>query len=591
MRSLHDLRRRCLGVAGFVAALAGGGGAVLAAEPRDPDELRRELDALSRELAALEPALLAAARLVPIEPEIPALEARLRRFAEMAGVEVDFRTLDHGETPALPDGSPGPLRLDRVELSGHGELWRIGALLSHIEAGALRLLDLESLELTAGDGSARFTARLLCPTWSGSADVAAAPAGDPRSLVAERRAEVARLRHRVAALDAWVARTSDGRLGATADLLDALGSVERTQITALRLGDRVELAGATVGATARQALAGAIENAGFAVSAAATPASGACRPFHFALSPPSRTARWFAPVATGVDPDPEAVALCATEPEPRAGALTSSGDPARPGTFALQARGLGLVDLFRVLHEVTGVGFAVAPDVRGTVDVDFEGVTLEEALATLAPLGLMVSEGPIHLVTRGRPSAPRADDWSGEPVTFAFARLPVADLLCFVRDAFGLESRIEPGLDAAISIFVRDQPWDLLLVRALESAGLSYALVGIVAHVAPPDRLGAALGSWPSACEVAAASQALSVSRLSAAAVGLEDLEPADLGLVAIVEPHGGEPRAWTSAAFSRLLELVPGAAVQGGTLASVTRNGVEIRLAGGASIRLVLPD
>ncbi|KAB2963061.1 MAG: hypothetical protein F9K16_07490, partial [Thermoanaerobaculia bacterium] len=287
MRSHAALRRHGLPLAALVVALAGCGGPADAAESRAGDELRREFDALGQELASLELAHAAALRRVPVEPETATLAARLRRFAEVAGVDAEFRVLGGAGVPPLPDGSPGPLRLDRVELAGRGELARLAALLSHIEVGVSRLIDLEQLEVTAESGPPRFVARLLCPTWRAEAPSDAVLSGDARSLVAARHVEVERLRQRVAMLDAWVARTADGRLAAAGDLLDALGSIDRAEVTALRIGERIELAGATLGATAHQALLTAIESAGFTVAAAQSPPSGACGPFHFALTPPA----------------------------------------------------------------------------------------------------------------------------------------------------------------------------------------------------------------------------------------------------------------------------------------------------------------
>ncbi len=589
MRSLAT-GRRCLGVAALVTALAGPGGPAVAAESRAGDELRREFDALGQEQAALELALAAAARRVPVEPETAALETRLRRFAEVAGVEVDFRPLADAETPALRDGSPGPLRLDRVELAGRGELARLAALLSHIEVGVSRLLDLEQLEVTRESGLPRFVARLLCPTWAAGSAPAATPAGDARALVAARRVEVERLRQRVAALDSWTARAADGRLAAAADLLDALGKLDRAEVTALRIGERIELAGATLGVAARAALAGTIESAGFAVTAAAAPAAGACRPFHFALAPPARASRWFPPAARAIDPDPGAIARCATEPRPPARPRAASGDSGRPDAFTLRARGLALADLFRLLHEATGEGFAVAAEIRGEVDVDFDDITPAEALAALAPLGLAVSEGPIRLVTDGLPIAPRADAWAGEPASFAFARLPVSALLCLVREAFGLESRLPPDLDARITLFVRDQPWDLLLVRALESAGLAWTLVDNVAHVAPPERLAAGTaGTWLPACEAASAADTDLERPLASETLDLTDLEPGDLRLAALFHRPGGERQAWAYGPFGRVFPLAVGAPLHRAQVAAIASDAVLFGNDDGSTTRLDL--
>lgn len=582
MRSHHARHRRCRSLAGFVIGLAGFGVAAFAAEPRTGDELRRELEAIERDLAALEPALQAAARLVPAEPETAALEARLLRFAEISGVELELRALDPGEIPALPDGSPGPVRLDRVELSGRAELGRIGALLSYIEAGVARLLDLESLDLVAVDGPARFTARLVSPTWTAATPAEGFAARGPRSLVAERRAEVERMRQRVAALEEWIARAKDGRLAVAADLIEALGELERTEITALRVDDRVELAGATLGVPAREALAAAIERTGLAVAAGATPEAGACRPFRFALAPPARAERWFSPAAGEIGPDPAATAICATDPAPSAGDVRANGDATRAGAFTLHARGLDLVDLFRLLHETTGAGFVIDPDVAGRVDADFEGVTLDEALAALGPLGLHLGPEPIRRVSR-RPVTARQDDWTGEPTTLSFKRLGLDSLLCLFDRAFALPSRVAPDLAAEVSIFASEAPWDLALVRSLESAGLDYAIVDGVAHVAPPERL-AQVGevAWVASCEVTAEA----AHPLESLPQPLGELGPDDFTLVATTE-SGDDRRAWAYGAFGRVHALWVGAELHGATVETIEPDGVGLRGADGRAHRL----
>lgn len=545
------------------------------------DDLRRELESLREERAEIELALERARRRIPSEPETGHLETRVRHAAEVAGLAVDFRALDAGAVPSLPDGSPGPLRLDGVELSGRGELFRIGALLSLLAVDDLRLRDLESLIVETDGDAHRFVTRFAYPIWAGAPASASARTLDAH--VAELRVEVARLRARRTILETWSSRTGAGRLAAATSLLDALDDLAATAVTRLRLDDRIEVSGATLGAPAREALDRSLADFGFTVAAGTPSGAGACRPFALALGVEGERAAHFARPAGAPAEDERAAALCAFDPGPRIGRLAARGDAARPGAFTLRAHGLDLVDLFRLLHESTGAGFVVDPEVAGRVDADFEGVTLDEALGALAPLGLHLGPGPIRRVSR-RPARPSDDDWTGEPTSLTFKRLDLSALLCLFDRAFALPSRVEPGLGAEVSIFVRDQPWDLALVRSIESAGLDLALVDGVAYAAPPERLArVAEIAWLSSCDATPAA----ASPIASHPQRLADLDPDDLTLVAITDDAAGR-RAWAYAAFGRIHALEPGAELHDATVESLDPDAVRVRGADGGIRRLV---
>lgn len=546
------------------------------------DDLFRELESLREERTEIELALERARRRIPSESETGHLETRLRHAAEVAGLAVDFRALDAGAVPPLPDGSPGPLRLDEVELSGRGELFRIGALLSLLAVDDLRLRDLESLIVEADGDAHRFVARLLYPTWAGAVVTATMFGGPLEAGVAQVRADNARLEAQRAALEGWTSRTGAGRLAAATSLLDALDDLAATAVTRLRLDDRIEVTGATLGTPALEALDRSLADFGFTVASRTPAGAGACRPFALALGVDGERAAHFAHPAGAPAEDERAAALCAFDPGPRAGRLAARGDAARAGAFTLRARGLDLVDLFRLLHESTGAGFVIDPEVVGLVDADLEGVTLDEALGALTPLGLHLGPGPIRRVSR-RPARPSDDDWTGEPTSLTFKRLDLSVLLCLFDRAFALPSRVEPGLGAEVSIFVRDVPWDLALVRSVESVGLDLALVDGVAHAAPPERLARVSEiAWLPSCDATPAAASPLVSHPQR----LGELGPDDLTLVATTDDAAGR-RAWAYAAFGRIHVLEPGAELHGATVESLDPAGVRLRGADGGMRRL----
>lgn len=544
-------------------------------------DLLRELEALREQRTAIELALERFRRQVPVAPEYEHLEARVRRSAEVAGLAVDFRPLDDGPIPPLPDGAPGPLRLDGVELSGRGELYRIGALLAILAVDDLRLRDLETLVVEADGEAHSFVAHLLYPISTGPRAISPS-GGSLDAALAEARAEVAQLEAQRTVLAAWSARTSAGRLAAATSLFDALDELPATVVTRLRLDDRVEVAGATLGAAAREALERALADFGFTIAATAPAGGGACRPFALALGVEGDRAAHFARSVGAPAVDQGTTALCALDPGPAVARVAARGDIARPGAFTLHARGLELVDLFRLLHETTGAGFAVDPDVAGRVDADFEGATLDEALAALAPLGLHFGPEPIRRVSR-QPVTAREDDWTGEPTTLAFKRLELASLLCLFDRAFSLPSRVAPDVAAEVSIFASDVPWDLALVRALESAGLGEAIVDGIAYVAPPERLAqVAETPWTPSCEVAPEPG----NPLESHPQRLGELGANDLTLVAITG-SGDARRAWTYGGFGRIHSLEKGTELHGATVEAIELDAVRVRGGDGRTERL----
>jgi len=545
-------------------------------------DLLRELEVLRAERMELELALERLKRQVPMAAELEHLEARVRRAAEVAELAVEFRPLDDGPIPPLPDGSPGPLRLDGVELSGRGELHRIGALLAMLAVDDLRLRDLESLVVEADGDAHRFVAHLRYPTWTGARSPATVGGGPLDAGVAQARADVALLDAQRIVLESWSARTAAGRLAAATSLLDALDDLPATAVTRVRLDDRVEVAGATLGAAAREALDTSLADFGFTVATASPAGGGACRPFALALGLDGERAADFAAAGAAPAVDERAAQLCAFDPGPAVGRVAARGDVARPGAFALHARGLELVDLFRLLHETTGAGFAVDPDVAGRVDADFEGASLDEALAALAPLGLHFGPDPIRRVSR-QPVTAREDDWTGEPATLAFKRLELASLLCLFDRAFSLPSRVAPDLAAEVSIFASDTPWDLALVRSIESAGLDDAIVDGIAHVAPPERLAkVAETPWIPSCEVASKPG----NPLESHPQRLAELGADDLTLVATTGSDDSR-RAWAYGAFGRIHSLEKGTELHGATVEAIELDAVRVRGSDGRTERL----
>jgi len=165
---------------------------------------------------------------------------------------------------------------------------------------------------------------------------------------------------------------------------------------------------------------------------------------------------------------------------PGADVLRAAGAKVKttPGPLTLRAHEIDRADLFFVLHDLTGQAFVVDESVRGRVNVDFTGVTLDEALAALQRSGLYIGPGPIRRVSTS-PIATTAPDM-GPPLPLD-VRVSVSLKRAGVRDVLSILAQAEPSLAASapdgslgyVSVWARDVDLRVLRERLFEAAGLS----------------------------------------------------------------------------------------------------------------------
>lgn len=542
------------------------------------DDEATEIAKLRSERTAIEESLQQLRRRLPPEAEARNARTLLKRAAEttVAGYEVELAPA--GEVVSLDDGRPSTLRALRLEVTGRGAPYDLGIFFTRVGILDYWLRDLESLE-AEGDGGDElaFRARFAFLVEAGPGETASA--GASATMLDGLRAEVEGLRALERRLEEWGARTDDGRIALAKSLFEALDGASATRFTRIGVGEEIVLEGVTVGAAARAGLLERLAGAGFPVTRLETPPSGACRPFALAVTQgaPGRPPEAVAGAGPG-----RAAALCAAPEAPQRGRIEARG--AANGALSLRLRGVDVAQVAYVLHDLTGEGFLVDGDVGGRVDVDVAAATLEETLAALGATGLAVGPPPLRRISRA-PAAPLAGEFTGEPVSLSFQGAALADVLCLFEEITGLGFRVPPGLDARVTIHVRELPWDHALEALIASAGLARVLDGTTVYVGPPAQVASGRRSlWGGAC----AARAPAESPLAGIRPPLAELGATDLELAGLASGAGGH-QAYAYGAGRTLLRLAPGDRLFDALVSSVGPDGVRLARFGGGELRLAL--
>ena len=154
-----------------------------------------------------------------------------------------------------------------------------------------------------------------------------------------------------------------------------------------------------------------------------------------------------------------------------------AGKPNGTGALTLRLRNVDLADVFGILQQATGQGFVVNGNVRGRVSVDFQKLTLEEALDALAPAGIEIGgPGPIRLVGKRGEGVSKALQpvASGSPcVSFKLKRADVRQLLTLMTEIDPRYASVGPqGSLGEVSVWVSRGELDLVRASMLAVAGL-----------------------------------------------------------------------------------------------------------------------
>lgn len=420
-----------------------------------------------------------------------ALVRGLADGAKLGGVEALARP------PVESSGPKADVAIDLVALGRYVDVDRFfrQVALSH------RLIDVASLTLTATPSSVvRLNAVLLLPYRPLRAALPPAPEGTlARTSGVPRLQSEAYLRDQAlaAAKADTIASLRRGRRNPRL-FLSEVAAITRDRPVALNytsLGDEFVVRGLSVGNGPLRALESRFERGFFRLSAFLVARQGACLQFEARGLSPVVGPEAELPLPTQ-DPFDQAGAACKTDRDSgRASVVRNSkSGSAGKGPLSLRLRDLDVADVFRVLSELTPQAFVVDGDVTGRISIELSRVSLDEALATLAKTGLVISgPGPVRRVSRSRDAAaskqtgpsPAAAQSSGPPVTLMRKRAEVRELLARIDEMQPTLPTMAPqGPLGRVSVWARGVASDDLRAALLAAAGFEERIENVLRAVA-----------------------------------------------------------------------------------------------------------
>ncbi|MGK2857708.1 MAG: hypothetical protein ACSLFQ_10930, partial [Thermoanaerobaculia bacterium] len=433
---------------------------------------------------------------------------------------------DDGDRVKFEDLSLSAVSLHEVEVRGQGPLADLGHFIDRILQWDLTVRIPDGLQFESDGGrNGEFTARFLLPVFE-SSEPPPVPFGGIDFELEREQMRIARLRETKALLEGLIERSRSGLYPAAVAAIDSMQGQLTVGVTHLRVGDDVVVEGAVVGSAARAELFQTLDAGGLRVVRLGMPVAGACRPFVMTIvrneggtsTEPANDSGAFGNRATS---------LCSAEPLPVLGRVALRGKATGADALALRLRDATISHFFFVLHELTGADFVVDKVVRGTVDVDIEGATLEETLAALNAIDLVVSAGPLRRVSRAgeRSDETPAREYTGEPLSITLSDAELRSVLCVFQNITGLPILVSPGVGGTTAIYADEMPWEALLDGVVRAAGFTYALDEASVFVGTKDEVDArAKSPGGSACASADAEWSLRSARPLAPELAVADL-------------------------------------------------------------------
>src|SRR5262249_12001650 len=84
-----------------------------------------------------------------------------------------------------------------------------------------------------------------------------------------------------------------------------------------------------------------------------------------------------------------------------------------------------------------------------------------------------------------QPETASTSRWRGQPMSFDFKAIDIADLFRFMADISGLNIILDPSVKGAVTLKLTDVPWDQAFDLIAKNQGLGYTVEGNVIRVAP----------------------------------------------------------------------------------------------------------
>lgn len=429
--------------------------AVLQGAPGRPYGEERQL--LDRHLAQL-------SRALPDAPTPGDDAALLKQLATEAGL----RQIEVGPPTITETGPLGQSRRTLLATATYPDADRFFRALQ----GAPRLIDVESVLLRSADFGVRIETRLRLH--HRAARTAATASLDPararnrtRGATKEEAARFAR--DEQVALDKTIT-LDDLRRGQTSPrmFLAETGSAFRDAAAALTFGSldgdtgRFNLRGVVAGMGAADALERRLEGGFFRLREFSRAQKEGC--FEFEVVGESYRAGPEAALPLPVDePFRPTEPFCKQDRDTltlSAPGTTLRASGSEPGGLSLRAVDADLADVAAMIEALTHEPFVVAEDVRGRVNVDFAGASLDNALEALPVHAERV--GGVHLLRSTTGSALPVADAEDTPPAGRFSlrskRLHGEDVLASLAETEPAYAALGPSGLSRLSVFAREAP-------------------------------------------------------------------------------------------------------------------------------------
>jgi hypothetical protein len=274
--------------------------------------------------------------------------------------------------------------------------------------------------------------------------------------------------------------------------------------------------------------------------------------------------------------------LCSGRPAPAASVAKRGSGP-----LTIHLRNADVSTLFLALNDVSPTdGFILEPDVTGRLNVDFDGVTMGEALDALRGAGVaFATPGPLHRICRtacGEPTKQEKQKHAGEPLALSIAEGGITDILHAFEEVSGLHMHVPRDLKGDVSVYVTEAPWDAVFDGLMAAFDRTYTI----------DRTRVYVGDRAAAVPLGKLlSTPLTLSSRSLVERDPNKIAAADFRLAGIAGANG------TWKAYGRVLgsskfvfAAAPGASLLDARVAAVAADRVTLHTTGGRDVVVALP-
>lgn len=144
-----------------------------------------------------------------------------------------------------------------------------------------------------------------------------------------------------------------------------------------------------------------------------------------------------------------------------------------PGRIDVAFVNTPVTDALRVVAERAHVNIDADGDIAGTVTLKLRARPWDEVVRRIATATQLyvVPEGPNTVrVTASATAAPQT--FTGTPMTARFDDTPIRDVAKVFAEASHLTVTVDPDVDVAVTMHLRNAPWDLALDHLARKYGL-----------------------------------------------------------------------------------------------------------------------